>query len=445
MENEAKVMKRILPLFLKVDRYSRKRLPISLSLAFTKPLRRFYSQTHLGYFLAVCFSFVGPAVAEQQSLLTVDKIISLALENSPLVREIEARAREKMAEGIAVKTLENPVFDAELQGPLSNSRFFGDAPVDISLSQPLRPSDFGARERVNTLLAGLAENDKAIELVELSQSLRLLFIKAWAAQEQIREIQSGLSQTRMLAQMIRAGAAQALYSSADTALFDAKEKKLLSEQLGLEATLARTKAELTRKTGASLRTAKFAKPSFPPLVSSAISEPISPKSQRALALLRLAQEQANLAELDSYPSFAPRFVLSRDEEDTGYIGLGISVELPLFNTNQGEKLRSSATLSATRSNSDYLTGPGFQEEISLLSTGLNTAQRQAEVNDNEVVPAVKKSFEASVTVFKQGQGSVFQVFETLNELIEAKTHALELWVEIQSERSEISMLLGKDI
>ena len=385
------------------------------------------------------------ALAENMPQVTVEEVISSALERSPLAKEIEARAVARKAEGLSIKTLENPELDAELKAPVAYSNGRGDNQIDVSLSQRIRPSDFGIRDRVNALLSEAGNHDRAIGLVELTQSLRLLYMKAWASQEQLKQIRSGRDQAKKLSQLIKAGALQALYGPADSALVEAEEKKLLAEQIGLESDLDRTKAEIIRKSGVTLQTGTLAKPSFLPVDASSLLEVNLPIFQRAQALVRLSAEQEKLARLDSYPRFAPRLVYSRNEEGTSYVGAGISFDLPFFNTNQAEKLKTAADTSAARGLADYLAGPRFQEEIKLLSTSLDASKKQAQIYEQEVIPAIKRSFEAYEATFKRGQGSAFQLFQMLGDLTAAKTRGLELWVKIQSERSELSVLVGKDI
>ena len=97
--------------------------------------------------MAVCAHF--PCVAAPASAaprVTVDELLSRALQESPVAKEIESEIASQRALGLQGGTLENPTVDAEVRIPTSYAADRGSDEIAVALSQPVRVSDFGVRQ-----------------------------------------------------------------------------------------------------------------------------------------------------------------------------------------------------------------------------------------------------------------------------------------------------------
>lgn len=379
--------------------------------------------------------------------VTFDEVLEHVLKTSIPALEIEARIVGKKSEGVALSTLSNPELDSEFSYPADYEQERGKNEVSVSVSQALRASNFGLRQRINTLISESADTDRAFELLQLTQAVRLLYGKAWIFQERSSQVDESLSRSRDLGQFVKKGIEQGLFGVAESSLFTSETAVLEAEKLGLQADLDRAKSELLRKSSLSLRGRRLAPLALPPIERSAVfgnSEAL-PIAKRIDLLGRLANEQYRLSRLDSFPAFAPRILYNRNEEGTDYVGIGLSIELPFFDRNQAEKMKRNAELNSAKATERYFQGSEFNEELELLLSSALLSSKQVSAYEQRVIPSLRESLSASEKQLRAGQGSVLQVWQVRSQLNEAQSRRLELWLKALSERSELSALVGRDL
>ena len=125
------------------------------------------------------------ACAEEVSV-SLDEIKAYALSTSPEVSSVDANYASRLKDALETKAVKNPELQSEflLPGPNGNPR--SDNEAKIGLSQSLRISDFGARNEVSRLINKAAQIDQKLSLLELTQKIRLSYVKLWALQDRER-------------------------------------------------------------------------------------------------------------------------------------------------------------------------------------------------------------------------------------------------------------------
>jgi outer membrane protein TolC len=404
-----------------------------------KNLRRLFT-----VILSVFPPFLGTAEPQSSSF---SEVLTRALVDSPLVKEVAARDAERRLLGYETRTMANPTLDSELRIPESYRNERGDNEVAIALSQPLRPSDFGSRGRVADLMQRTASMEEKLALLGFSQKLKLSFAKSWALAQRVSEVKRSLERVSSIEQQVAQAAESGFVPPGEKALFKAEAVKARYQLDALLSDLQRARAELSKVAGfevpgALLRPELGALPSSEELLGN--GERL-PARERASLAVKLATEQLRLAELDAYPKFAPRLVYERTNDSSEYVGVGVSIELPFFHRNQGAKSVRSAELSAAHQVNRYFSGEGFEAEVRALRSSIESSTALLTGYEREILPALREAVVGEEKLLASGQGSFFRVWQTLRELSNAEAEVVERVVGVFSNRSELALLLGVDL
>jgi outer membrane protein TolC len=395
--------------------------------------------------LLLLFAVISPSLAyAQEPALSFEQFQLRVLQQSPLAQQIEAKFIADRAAGEALATLENPSLDSELRRP-SSSRDSHE--VSIALSQPLRASDFGARDRVRRLLEESAQLEQGSALLELALNSRSLYVKVWSLEQSLSQLNAAQKRAQELERRIRQGSESGLYTAGEALLFKAESLKIANRKLRLTGQLSSAKAALARQAGFALHGALAA-----PVLAAPTEQSLHKRSnvqlpiqQRAALAARLAAAQQELAERDAAPEFAPRITYERDSERSDFFGVGFSVALPVFDRNQAEQKRRLAEATAAKAQQESLGGELYEQQVGAHAQALREAVLITERYEREILPALREALLAQENLLKRGQGSVFQVWQTLRELVTTQDEAIAQRLDAERERSEYVLLTGQEI
>jgi cobalt-zinc-cadmium efflux system outer membrane protein len=397
-----------------------------------------------------CLAVVGSnAIADpspRKKLVTSADVLERALNESPLVTRIEASIALMRAEGLQNGTVENPVLDSEVRVPTSYGDQRGSDEVALSLSQPLRVSDFGARGNVNRLIQALADEDRRVELLTFAQKVKLAYTKAWALERRSLELARYRDTAGRIERAVQHAADGGLLGSSEGLLFRAEAKKTQLELNALTSDLKRAKAELNRIAGFAVagtlvKPPLSDPPSLPALLGSADLLPAQARAKMAVAL---AREQHRQSELDAYPKFSPRLVFERTNDSASYFGVGISMELPFFDRNQGERLARNAEAHAAQRFAAYLSGDSYRDEVSSLLESLQASTAFLNGYEQEILPTLSQALDTEEKLFTAGKGAPVRLWQILRELSAAQREVLERLMGLYSDRIELVAITGTD-
>ncbi|WKZ56861.1 MAG: TolC family protein [Bdellovibrionota bacterium] len=388
----------------------------------------------------------SPVLLCADDVTTLESVLQRALNDSPLVKEIERRTLLQQGEGIALGSLENPALDAELRIPTSYRESRGASEVTVALSQPLRWSDFGVRGRVNALIQRSAQIEKKIALLEFAQSIRLAYAKSWLIESRLDQLRSYQQKAEGLRVSLEGAKDRGLVGEGEGHLLLAELRKTSLLLSAWQSDHERARAELERIAGFQI-VGRVARPPLEEIPQHALDSNDSeiPMRTRAELAVKLAQEQQRLARLDAYPKFAPRAVYERTNDYTDYFGVGIALELPVFNRNRHEQRTRAAEVSAAELNKNYLTGERFQNELDALRSSVNTGVKLVRAYESEVLPALRAALSAEERVLHSGQGSPFRVWQMLRELSATEAELIERTLALYRDRAALSSLTGCDL
>ena len=381
------------------------------------------------------------------SEVTFEAVLDAALQKSPIFSRIQSRLSKDKAEIKELALIANPEFNAEYR-PYVSKAIDQDEEYEISLVQPLKLGDFGKRQKIANLLEKVNSIDEKISLLELSESLKLLYIKAWALQEKERSLSNIEERIKILSDKIKKDLDNGIFPLSSVNLLNASSLKISVQLKSLHAEKNRAKANLTKESGLLLKNQKLRPLILPKIRSNPLtSEDLNklPLVERIRLRNKIANEQLKLAKLDSFPRFAPRIGFEHTSEGSDSLNVGLAIEIPIFDRNQAGKIRTAANKSEQETLLEYANGEAFKEELIALVEAAQASDREAEVYKDSIIPALRSALTASEKEFAAGQGNAFQSWQILAELIEAEDRYLEVVVAAVSERTDLSIMLGQEI
>ena len=399
--------------------------------------------------LALAFQLTAET-QKGESAVSFEELRAHTFSKSPLIASIDARFAHQLGEAIDIGLLQNPELELEAQYPRSYPDDRGDNEYAVSLSQPFRISDFGTRRKVRDLLEKAATQNQKLSLLELSQNLFLQYVRLWALKERKNFVASMETVAKKKAKVVGKAREKGFLGTSEVKLFQAAAARLTTVLLGLDADIAQAQSELIKLSNLELKNISLRKPdelSVPTLEEARRRSKENPLGirKRVELLERVAQKQSLLAKQDSTTGFTPRILYEHTDERKDFIGVGISFELPFFNRNQGEKIRTKAKERELRVRRQYLEGEGFLAQLAALVRRAEASAKQARTYEKRVFPLFKEALAAAEHQFEAGQTSVLQLWQTFGELNSANEELLEFWVRAYAARSELSLLLGDEL
>lgn len=381
--------------------------------------------------------------------LTLDTVLSEALANSPLVAQIDSSIADELGRAVENRTLPNPELDGELRSKRGAKREGEDDEYEIALSQPFRLSHLGLRQAVATLIEKAAREDQRVKLQEFVEGLRISFVVAWAREQRAIQLDEAVKRTQSLLSKLKTGSSEGLLPHGEVKLIEAEAKRLVVSAASAKGEALRAKAELMRQVGAGAPMGTLRRPIFADLRP--IDELLAKFSARSLlsqsrvdAVERLREKEFSLAKRDAYPLLSPRIGFEHTDDGDDQINVALSIALPFFDRNQGDRLRKQASLLAARRSVAYLRSDRYLEEIKALHESSVTRIAESRSFESEIVPALKDALVAFETQRKAGQGVLFQIWETQRELNDAYEQSLDSWIQAETAKSELRIITGEE-
>lgn len=408
----------------------------------------------LGLSLFVPFARATPSSVVARSTCelkaSLDEFRAHALANSPLVAEIDRDYATQIAKAIDTKLWANPELSAEETWTRMYIGGANDPQSSVTLSQPMRLSNFGKRDKVAELLQKAGDTEKNIKLLEFTQETTVNFVRLFALQETVRILQRAEEDAARRVATVKKHVKEGLLSQGSESLFEGERYRLEAQRTGAEASLAALRAELAISLGTicsvvATRAPQFSKiPAAPLLLDRARASRISEKA-RINIIQELAAEQLRLAELDAFPAVVPRVVYQHTNDGGDFVGAGITIPLPLWNRNQGERTRAAAERVVANRRSDLINRGGLELQVNATHAAAVSSERQVEIYTAQVEAAFKSALHAEERAYTSGKGGVLDVWQTFRALNEAQLTGLSLRQQAAMARARLSILVGEEV
>jgi cobalt-zinc-cadmium efflux system outer membrane protein len=356
----------------------------------------------------------------------------------------------QVARAIDTRLWANPELSAEETWTRMYVGGANDPQSSVTLSQPIKLSNFGKRDKVAELLQKAGDTEKNSKLLGFTQETTVNFVRLFALQETVRILQLAEDAAGRKVATVKKHVKEGLLSQGSEALFQGEKYRLEAQRTGAEAALATLRAELAMALGTTCVVTATRAPQFPripaaqALLEKAHASRISEKARLEI-VQELATEQLRLAELDAFPSVSPRVVYQHTNDGGDFVGAGITIPLPLWNRNQAEITRASAEREVAQRKSDLIRKGGLTLQVTSAHAAAVSSERQVEIYTAQVEVAFKMALNAEDRAYASGKGGVLEVWQTFRALNEAQLTGLSLRQQAAMARARLSILVGEEV
>lgn len=407
-------------------------------------MKRFFA--HLSFSLLV-FNIAQASDELCKKSLTIEEFVASAFAASSTLADIDKDLSEQLSRAFEVEVLNNPELQVEHTATNMDVDGANDSQSTISLSQPLRLSDFGKKAKVAALIRNVGDLEKKRSLLEANQKFKLSYYTMAVLQQSKEILEQSEQRAANKVGLIKQGVRKGLFSSGEEKLFEGEKYRLQAQLEELKAKIANLQAEISKDTGISCHLSTKVNLNFEEIPGSKIllkkaeASKLSENSRIKL-LENLAEQQNELAQLDAIPQISPRLIYQHTNDGGDFYGVGVSMPLPFWNKNQAQKIKSASeykTVKINRKNFD------LENQINLTRKSAMSLKKRAEIYLEKVIPSFKAALSSQERIYSEGKGNVLEVWQTLTVYNEVQAQGLTLWLEAMLSRIRLSILVGEEI
>lgn len=369
------------------------------------------------------------AMAEREAppMLTVTQAVDEALTHAPRVASADAGIKSAQGALAQADTSPNPSLGVEGENIGGNGQYtgFDSAEITYGLSQQIElGGKRSAREDAAKKQLTLAKLDAAIVRLDVERDVKQAFATAVAAQESLRLAEDALN----IAQQEMKSVSRRVAEAASPLIQKSKAEVTLAtatfnvEQARQEQAVARTQLATLLGRPAIHETLDAA--SFFEVSEPTVKEMDAVEQTPDMARLRMEQDRAE-ALLDVQKAGAipdPTVSLGvrelRQTDDQAFV-LGLSIPLPVMNSNRGNiaQARAEVTRTASDQQGQRL---ALLQRYSAARGALRTAYIKATSYSSTVLPAAEEAFKLSRQGYGAGKFQYLEVLDAQRTLFDAR-------------------------
>ena len=382
-----------------------------------------------------------PCLAED--VLPLSSALREGLKNHPDILAADADLRIRLAQTLAVTEIPNPRLEAEFQS-------LTDKPViDLKFIQPLKRSYFGMRRNYAVIEQASAQADARAQVAGVLNDVYSRYTELWTVQE-LQAVRSHnredlLTLREPFEKSVKAGQG----GSVELALLDAEAANEAAEREALETQRLSRSAALSRRIGRQSGTViTVERPSglSLPADSGVLEKFAIRRTPLRLALLKreeAARARLSMAEADRLGPIEAK-LLAQQDTDQGrlLLGVGFTMDLPLWNKNEAAIAGARASMDAARSELKQFEPTRVSAVVKLRYQSALSAEQSAIRYRSEVVPLFEAALSRARDAMAKGQGSISQLQPIINRLTQTRMRAFELQISALEARAELEGALG---
>ncbi|RJQ80094.1 MAG: TolC family protein [Desulfobacteraceae bacterium] len=413
----------------------------------------------LGTLLLSALVLVSPAYSKAganesgATLSFQDALAQTLMHNSELaVFSEEIRARE--AEALQAGLRPNPLLSFEVENFLGSGGFSGINATEttVTLRQAIELGK--KRSRRHELAEAetmLAQSDYLLTRTEVLARTADAFITALAAQERMQLVEetTGLAKQVLVHVEERIAAGKAAATESIRARIHWREleidrnrarRDLVAAQRALAARMGLEIAGFESVAGNLSRATDLPDPAE---LERSIGK--SPQIARRVAETERRRRAVDLESARRFPdlevSLGSRYL--RESDDTAMVA-GISVPLPLFNSNQGANAAARSRLSQAQAE-ERSASVQVKAALNAAWHEMAAAHAEAAALASDILPAALQALEAVDYGYRAGKFGLLDVLDAQRTLVEAQKRQLEAHAAYFRAANELSRLLGREL
>lgn len=398
--------------------------------------------------LAIYTSFISilltsSALAEPMPL---EQVIARVLEKSPASAQVNRDFQDRLSEGTAARIWNNPELQADVVKQSTGTK--GKA-LQLELTQPLRLSQInGARHAYAKAVKNAAGTQQKYELFKMATDVSTLYLRLWILQER-KDLYTRLSKdSEGVSETIHAGAHQGQLATSEYMLFSSDSERLKTEVDTIKAEILQVKVSLAKLTGFSFAKIEAVKPAFSPVPDVKKLTEFASSHATVRTVTRdnftAAQKRVEVAENDRFPTFGPRLIYDRgfNGDTQRSTGVGLAINIPLWDTNQTERQRAHAALNAAQANMDSTNLQNPQEVLGQMQESAKRLQTRSEHYWDKILPGFRKSYDLSRQMLRAGQIPALNLWQVRDKLYQVEDAALQSTLDAYSARLALELEIG---
>ncbi len=392
--------------------------------------------------------------AQPAGVLTLQQALAHGLMHSPDLAVFAWDVRAAEARELQAALLPNPELSAEVENFSGNNEMqgFKSAETTVQISQLLElGGKRGFRKRTAALEKNLAGWDYEIKRLDVFEKITAAFWEVLAAQERVAIAESLLKlaeQTcRSVSEQVAVGKAPAL----EAVQANVVQTTALMQFNKATSDLRSARSRLASAVGSAAPVSEKAEGDFETIaplpeldkLQAALSE--GPDMLRWKTEIEKRKAEIKLKDAGALPditvSAGPRYF--NDTNDKALVA-GLSVPIPLFNRNQGE--RQEARCNFAKAEEEHRAG-FLQKRSDLTQTYQNCSSAfalTAALRDT-AVPGAVQAFEAAQEGYRQGKFNYLVVLDAQRTLFELKQQYVETLADYHASRTALERLVGQSI
>ncbi len=393
--------------------------------------------------------FFLPCILTSQVIHAADETLSLStalregLKNHPDILAADANLRIRLAESLAITEIPNPRLEAEFQS-------LTDKPViDLKFIQPLKRSYFGLRRNYAVIEQASARADARAQVAGVLNDVYSRYSELWTVQE-LQAVRSQnrddlLSLREPFEKIMKAGQG----GTVELALLDAEIANEAAEREALDTQRLSRSAALARRIGRrSGGVIVVERPSGLALPgdSAALEKFAIRRTPLRLALLKreeAARARLSMTQADRLGPMEAKLLAQQDtDQNRLLLGIGFTMDLPIWNKNEAAIAGAQASVDAARSELKQFEPARVSAVVKLRYQSALSAQQSAIRYRSEVVPLFENALSQARDAMAKGQGGITQIQTIINRLTQTRMRAFELGIIALEARGELEAALG---
>jgi cobalt-zinc-cadmium efflux system outer membrane protein len=403
--------------------------------------------------LLIVFLLFGRCLIAQNSELSLNDAISIALKINPglLAAQLELEARK--ARISQANAIPNPDFGVFIEDFAGSGQFegFDSSQTTAQLSQRIElGGKRGSRRNEASLNHDIAKAEMEIKRREIISSVRKVFFAVLLSQERVRWMQELLNVSKqfsgVVTERISAGKIPPIDEIKAQSIVSLSEIELNRSTRELES----ARYELAATMGASEPTFVSVNGELPTASDLKLEEliqllPASPDMKRAETEIEHNNALVAIEKSKSVPDLTVSGGYRKLEatDDSTFV-TGVSIPLPLFDRN-----KSGITEAKKRVQESEQLKSQTQIQIKTLLTksfqDYTAARLEAQALKDHVLPANQTSFDAISEGYRLGKYGYLDVLEAQRSLFQSRIQLLRALSDISTSAAELERITGKEI
>lgn len=383
--------------------------------------------------------------AEVAGPLTLQAALALAMQSNPELSAAQFELQAVEASVLQANVLPNPSLDLGVEDTRRETR-----ESTLQVSQPI---ELGGKRSARARAAQSGRDAALAELnakrAEVRAAVIAAFFDVMSAQERLRLAQDSLELAQRATNIANKRVAAGKVSPVEETKARVAESSIRLELVQARSELVSARKRLSATWGSPAP--GFEKvdgqlevlPELPALPNLSQRLAGAPALSRARYEVDRRQALAQVERSRRIPDLTVSVGVKRSEElGRNQAVVGLSVPLPLFDSNSGNVLESLRRVDKAR---DELSATELRlgSELAQAYEKLSVSRQEAESLQNEVVPGAQSAYDAAAKGFEFGKFGFLDVLDAQRTLLQAKSQYLRALSEAHRAAADIDRILGE--